>query len=335
MPRNIGLTRGRTCFRLMLLRYLVLSRPQEPSFKKPYSIVMEEEDLDESTSGRRTKQKKMAKPISDATTVPLREQGLFEKVGHSMAKHFPTLVDCLQRPVTTSISSVTTTTTTVTTSTEEETLEIISSSAPSALGTLNWLRLHPSRSPGSSEDSRLSRESANSARTLISHQPACSNVYTLADITAVEALSAIVSQFSRVSHMRILDGSYSFFITQDQNAALYFKTKKRICIVGGDPLCSSCLFPVITKEFAEYRKKHHLGIVFVGASEDFLAYAKQCSWTTSPQSSNESSPTRTSKAYLQSKPTIAQSRQGRDYTWRLQPVCRTESRASMQIGSCA
>jgi len=80
--------------------------------------------------------------------------------------------------------------------------------------------------------------------------------------------------------MGILDDSYQFFITKNLDAALYFKVKDNICLVGGDPLGPEELLPDLLKQFARYRRKHNWGMIFVGASDTFLAYAKEQGWTT-------------------------------------------------------
>ncbi|RFU32960.1 hypothetical protein B7463_g3381, partial [Scytalidium lignicola] len=106
------------------------------------------------------------------------------------------------------------------------------------------------------------------------------NIFTLGDFAAVYALDALADEYGRVSHMGILDQSYSFFITKDLDAALYFKVKNNICLVGGDPLCPEKLYPELLEQFAQYRRKHHWGIIFVGASDTFVSYAEQQNWTT-------------------------------------------------------
>lgn len=106
------------------------------------------------------------------------------------------------------------------------------------------------------------------------------NIFTLGDFTAVYALSSLADQYGRVSHMGMLDQSYSFFITKDLDAALYFKVKNSICLVGGDPLCPEQLYPELLQQFDEYRRKHRWGLIFVGASDFFASYAKRQRWAT-------------------------------------------------------
>jgi hypothetical protein len=106
------------------------------------------------------------------------------------------------------------------------------------------------------------------------------NTFYLNDFAAIAALEELIKRHGRVSHMGILDNSYTFFITKDRRAALYYKVKNKIAVVGGDPLCKPDLFPHILSEFAKYRKKQGWGIVFLGAGETFVEYVKSQNWTT-------------------------------------------------------
>jgi lysylphosphatidylglycerol synthetase-like protein (DUF2156 family) len=106
------------------------------------------------------------------------------------------------------------------------------------------------------------------------------NIFDLDDFAALSALEELIGRYGRVSHMGILDKSYTFFITQDRKAALYYKVKDKIAVVGGDPLCDPNLFPKILSEFEKYRKKQGLGIAFLAAGETFVEYARKENWTT-------------------------------------------------------
>lgn len=106
------------------------------------------------------------------------------------------------------------------------------------------------------------------------------NIFDLDDFAALSALEELIGRYGRVSHMGILDKSYTFFITEDRKAALYYKVKDKIAVVGGDPLCDPSLFPQILSEFEKYRKKQGLGIAFLAAGETFVEYARKENWTT-------------------------------------------------------
>jgi hypothetical protein len=105
-------------------------------------------------------------------------------------------------------------------------------------------------------------------------------VFDLDDFTALASLQDLICKYGRVSHMGILDKSYTFFIAKDRKAALYYKIKNKVAVVGGDPLCSPHLFPLVLSEFAKYRKRWGLGIAFLGAGQTFVDYARTQNYTT-------------------------------------------------------
>lgn len=105
-------------------------------------------------------------------------------------------------------------------------------------------------------------------------------IYDLNDFSALASLQDLISRYGRVSHMGILDKSYIFFITKDRQAALYYKIKNKVAVVGGDPLCPPPLFAHVLSEFRTYRKKWDLGIAFLGAGQTFVHYAHTQKYTT-------------------------------------------------------
>lgn len=126
------------------------------------------------------------------------------------------------------------------------------------------------------------RSAAYAARRaeLVTASKRSPNTFTLGDFAAIAALESLAERYGRVSHMGILDPSYTFFINQARTAALYYKVKNNIAVVGGDLLCERELFPEILKEFTIFRKTHKYGIAFLGASDDFTNYAKEQKWVT-------------------------------------------------------
>lgn len=105
-------------------------------------------------------------------------------------------------------------------------------------------------------------------------------IYDLNDFSALASLQDLISRYGRVSHMGILDKSYIFFITKDRQAALYYKIKNKVAVVGGDPLCPPALFAHVLSEFKTYRRKWDLGIAFLGAGQTFVDYAHSQKYTT-------------------------------------------------------
>ncbi|TVY31708.1 hypothetical protein LSUB1_G008717 [Lachnellula subtilissima] len=117
---------------------------------------------------------------------------------------------------------------------------------------------------------------------VVQHHPKTKirEIFDLNDFTALASLQELIGRYGRVSHMGVLDPSYTFYITTDRTAALYYKAKNKIAVVGGDPLCPPSLFPKILAEFEKFRKKAGLGIAFMGAGETFVEYIRTQKWTT-------------------------------------------------------
>jgi hypothetical protein len=139
-----------------------------------------------------------------------------------------------------------------------------------------------SPAPSLSSDESGSFDTSSSTTNVVQdqHLKKVRQVFELNDFTALASLQELIGRYGRVSHMGILDKSYTFFITNDRTAALYYKVKNKIAVVGGDPLCQPSLFPNILSEFEKYRKKASLGIAFMGAGETFVGYARKEKWTT-------------------------------------------------------
>ncbi|KIX07416.1 uncharacterized protein Z518_02069 [Rhinocladiella mackenziei CBS 650.93] len=106
------------------------------------------------------------------------------------------------------------------------------------------------------------------------------HTFTLEDFAAISALSSLVERYGRVSHMGVLDPSYSFFMSQDRQAALYYKVLNNIAVVGGEPLCSPDRYDTLFEEFRRRRRQRGWGIVLLGATDSFIPYAVKHKWVT-------------------------------------------------------
>ncbi|KAJ9624346.1 hypothetical protein H2204_010902 [Knufia peltigerae] len=106
------------------------------------------------------------------------------------------------------------------------------------------------------------------------------NTFTLHDFAAISALGSLVEKFGRVSHMGVLDPSYSFFLSKDLQSALYYKVLNNIAVIGGDPLCSPNQYDNLLQEFRRLRKRRGWGVAFLGTTDNFLPYAEQKKWVT-------------------------------------------------------
>lgn len=102
--------------------------------------------------------------------------------------------------------------------------------------------------------------------------------YTLDHFAAIRALESLIEKHSTIAHMGVLDPSYTFFMNKSRTAALYYKVKNKIAVVGGDPLCPDPQWHNLLIEFTQYRKKHSLGIAILGASQEFVKYATEQGW---------------------------------------------------------
>lgn len=206
--------------------------------------------------------KKKSRPTPTPKAVP---ESFSQQLGHILAdglvkdtRHLEDSLNLVDRLAFAKslTKGITTTTTTISTTIQKE--EII----------------FKSQDPESSTEN-LATEVASSH-----HHKVPKLIFDLNDFAALAALEGLIEQYGRVSHMGILDKSYTFFITVDRKAALYYKVKNKIAVVGGDPLCEPSLFPQVLSEFEKYRKKHSWGIAFLGAGEVFVEHMQKQSWTT-------------------------------------------------------
>lgn len=105
-------------------------------------------------------------------------------------------------------------------------------------------------------------------------------VYSIDDVPDYDFLQALIERYGGAAHGGTLDRSWSFFVSRDKDAAILFKVRDKIAVVGGDPLCRVDLFPKILSEFKAYRKLHGWGIAFLGTSDAMMPYAKSKKWVT-------------------------------------------------------
>lgn len=131
-------------------------------------------------------------------------------------------------------------------------------------------------------DSEASSDNSRpcSVRATKSDHSKHAGVVTLDDLSTMEAVERLAAHHGRVSHMGMLDRSYSFFVNTARTGALSFKVQNQVAIVGGDPLCEPNQLAELLAGFEEYRKRFHWGIAFLGASEAFAEYARRRSWAT-------------------------------------------------------
>ncbi|KKA23752.1 hypothetical protein T310_2204 [Rasamsonia emersonii CBS 393.64] len=138
----------------------------------------------------------------------------------------------------------------------------------------------PSIASSGGSDSSAKSAPVERSRTMPSKYRKIGTIFTLDDFAAMVALESLFARYGRVSHMGILDKSYSFFVNKARTAALHFKVHNGVAIVGGDPLCEPSQYSALLEEFARYRKEFGWKLAFMGASDVFLQYAREKKWTT-------------------------------------------------------
>ncbi len=224
------------------------------------TVVAERQAIKEKKQRRR--QQKAAKPAPEK---------LFEKLGKCFVDEMASLTYQTEsvnlsealNPSETSKAQQSTTTTRITT---VETTTTTTSSTEQTEPTSN----------STGKQSRISHEN----QPLKPKYRKGGNVFTLDDLSALGAVEGLIDRYGKVSHMGILDKSYSFFVTKHRDTALYFKVSDKVAVVGGDPLCEPDKYDEVLAEFAEYRKQFNWGIAFLGATSTFATYAQSKKWVT-------------------------------------------------------
>lgn len=105
-------------------------------------------------------------------------------------------------------------------------------------------------------------------------------VFCLDEVSTYTHLEKLVERYGKVSHMGVVDSSYSMFLNKAKDGALLFKIYDSVAIVSGDPLCEWHRVDDLLSEFAMYRKKLSLDITFLGATAEFAKYAESRKWVT-------------------------------------------------------
>ncbi|KAJ5157644.1 uncharacterized protein N7482_008744 [Penicillium canariense] len=169
------------------------------------------------------------------------------------------------------------------------------SSRSSSSRTLTGVEITPATSLDDRESQKITASITSTAAPKLSipHYPSTKSlrtsppagqqgaVFCLGDFSTMAAIQRLTAQYGRVAHMGILDHSYRFFVNKNCTGALSFKVKNGVAIVGGDPLCEPLMIPSLLSEFATYRRRHHWGLAFMGASASFVRdHAQPHGWTT-------------------------------------------------------
>ncbi|GKZ31100.1 hypothetical protein AbraIFM66950_011197 [Aspergillus brasiliensis] len=93
-------------------------------------------------------------------------------------------------------------------------------------------------------------------------------------LSTLSTIAHLAAKYSQVSHMSLLDPSYTIFLNTTHTAALCFKVVHQTAIIAGDPISDEESIPSLLSEFKTYRKARLLGMAFLGASPRLTHYAQ-------------------------------------------------------------
>jgi len=127
---------------------------------------------------------------------------------------------------------------------------------------------------------RLAPPRLLSRRNAALASPAGAMVVAIQDVPRHDCLLALIERYGGAAHGGALDRTWSFYLAPDKDAAILFKVRDGIAVVGGDPLCRPDLFSKSLSEFKQHRKRHGWGMAFLGATDALLEHAKAKRWVT-------------------------------------------------------
>lgn len=106
------------------------------------------------------------------------------------------------------------------------------------------------------------------------------HVFCVNEVFEFPRLGKLLQRFGKVSHMGVLDSSYSMFLSKHLDGALLFKVYDKVAVISGDPLCEWHCIDNLLADFATYRKSLSLDVTFLGVTAEFKEYAKAQKWIT-------------------------------------------------------
>jgi lysylphosphatidylglycerol synthetase-like protein (DUF2156 family) len=85
----------------------------------------------------------------------------------------------------------------------------------------------------------------------------------------------IAAQYGTMSHMGLLDPSYTVFVNEGRTGAICFKTLYKVAVVMGDPICHTEHTHSVLSELNKYRRRKHWDMAVLGAKEEVVRYYSQ------------------------------------------------------------
>ncbi|RAH47212.1 protein ergS [Aspergillus brunneoviolaceus CBS 621.78] len=138
-----------------------------------------------------------------------------------------------------------------------------------------------------SHDSSPSPGTSKPSSSYCNEQPQPHRINTLNPPCNMATIEHLISRHGQVSHMGVLDPSYSLFVNTTRTALLCFKVCNKVAIVSGDPMCAAEEYGSVLSEFQTWRQRQRLGIAFLGTSERMVDYAQHQHQHPHPQNENE------------------------------------------------
>ncbi|KAL2837706.1 hypothetical protein BJY01DRAFT_220669 [Aspergillus pseudoustus] len=101
---------------------------------------------------------------------------------------------------------------------------------------------------------------------------ATNRVVSLSGKASIRDVEILAIKYGLVSHMGLLDPSYSVFVTDDRTGGICFKTLYRVAVVMGNPLCEPDDIHRLMYEFDQYRRRRRWDMSILGAGEESVRY---------------------------------------------------------------
>ncbi|KAL3453547.1 hypothetical protein BJX65DRAFT_264241 [Aspergillus insuetus] len=105
-----------------------------------------------------------------------------------------------------------------------------------------------------------------------SNYPVKSRVVSLSKTASTRDVERIAAQYGSMSHMGLLDPSYTIFVNDERTGAICFKTLYKVAVVMGDPMCDPEHIHTLLSQFTQYRRRKHWDMAVLGAKEEVVQY---------------------------------------------------------------
>jgi lysylphosphatidylglycerol synthetase-like protein (DUF2156 family) len=105
--------------------------------------------------------------------------------------------------------------------------------------------------------------------------PDKSRVVSLSKTASIRDVERIAAEYGTMSHMGLLDPSYTVFVNEGRTGAICFKPLYKVAVVMGDPICHPEHTHSVLSEFNKYRQRKHWDMAVLGAKEELVRYYSQ------------------------------------------------------------